>query len=249
MILSDGTTVRTGNGVLIWNGLQEPNKRETGSIDYNVSVAFPPSSPELAELAQVVDKKLREGIFQGQWPNGAIKPLDSQVDASKIPELAGHTKIAFHTSKGIPPLFDASGNQLDIMQAAQYLYPGCIVSVLADCYDFNYKSKGISMGLQGLMFVDPTAPKLAIGSGMSAAAVAAGFGVGGGGAQPATPAAAPAAGSFAGGPPAAPTAPPAAPAPANVPQMTPLAAGVTYEAYIDAGWTDQQLIENGLMVA
>lgn len=51
--------------------------------------------------------------------------------------------------------------------------------------------------------------------------------------------------------------PPAAPAPypqiLNVPPapirtMTPKAAGLTYEQYKNAGWTDQQLIDGGLMV-
>lgn len=50
----------------------------------------------------------------------------------------------------------------------------------------------------------------------------------------------------------APMAPPAPPAtyPSNpARQMTAAANGVTYEAYIASGWTDVQLIQNGLMVA
>lgn len=47
--------------------------------------------------------------------------------------------------------------------------------------------------------------------------------------------------------PAAPAAPlpPAAP----VHRMTPAAQGITYEAYIDQGWTDALLVQNGLMLA
>ncbi len=45
-----------------------------------------------------------------------------------------------------------------------------------------------------------------------------------------------------------PMAPPAAPA-IPVRQMTPAAGGVTYEAYLQAGWSDAQLVQNGLMVA
>lgn len=69
---------------------------------------------------------------------------------------------------------------------------------------------------------------------------------------PAAPAAAPAVPvqpnhAFANGP--APMAPPAAPAAPAAPvrQMLPAAGGVTYEAYIAAGWTDAQLIANGMM--
>ncbi len=46
----------------------------------------------------------------------------------------------------------------------------------------------------------------------------------------------------------APMAPPPAPA-APVRQMTAAAQGVTYEAYIAAGWSDAQLVQNGLMLA
>lgn len=48
--------------------------------------------------------------------------------------------------------------------------------------------------------------------------------------------------------PAAPMAPPPAPA-APVRQMTAAANGVTYEAYVAAGWSDAQLVQNGLMMA
>lgn len=47
------------------------------------------------------------------------------------------------------------------------------------------------------------------------------------------------------GVPNVPVAPPAAPAH----QMTPAANGIAYEAYIAQGWTDAQLIQNGLMLA
>lgn len=48
--------------------------------------------------------------------------------------------------------------------------------------------------------------------------------------------------------PAAPMAPPPAPA-APARQMTAAANGVTYEAYVAAGWSDAQLVQNGLMLA
>lgn len=50
------------------------------------------------------------------------------------------------------------------------------------------------------------------------------------------------------GVPNVPVVPPAAPA-TPVHQMTPAANGIAYEAYIAQGWTDAQLIQNGLMLA
>lgn len=61
--------------------------------------------------------------------------------------------------------------------------------------------------------------------------------------QPAPPAAHP---EFVQGPAAAAPAAPAPAAPAG-PVMTPAAGGVTYEAYRAAGWTDEQLVQHGMM--
>lgn len=51
--------------------------------------------------------------------------------------------------------------------------------------------------------------------------------------------------------PAAPMAPPAPPAPPAAPvrQMTALAQGIPYEAYVAQGWTDAMLVQNGMMLA
>lgn len=49
-------------------------------------------------------------------------------------------------------------------------------------------------------------------------------------------------------PPPDPMAPPPAPV-APVRQMTAAAQGVTYDAYVAAGWSDAQLVQNGLMLA
>lgn len=48
-------------------------------------------------------------------------------------------------------------------------------------------------------------------------------------------------------PPGLPMTPPAVPA-APVRRMTPLAQGATYEQMIGAGWTDAQLIQQGMML-
>ena len=48
--------------------------------------------------------------------------------------------------------------------------------------------------------------------------------------------------------PATPMAPPPAPA-APVRQMTAAAQGIPYESYIQQGWTDAMLVQNGLMLA
>lgn len=51
-----------------------------------------------------------------------------------------------------------------------------------------------------------------------------------------------------GAPPAPPAVPTVAPPPASGPRMTAAANGVSYQAYLQAGWSDALLISNGLMV-
>lgn len=70
------------------------------------------------------------------------------------------------------------------------------------------------------------------------------------GSQPPPPPAAPAPHvAVAPNPAFAPPPPPAAPPPAPARQMLPAAGGTTYQQFIDAGWTDAQLIQNGKMAA
>jgi hypothetical protein len=126
------------------------------------------------------------------------------------------------------------------------LYPGCVMNVLVDCWDFDNINKGISFGLQGIQIVDATAPALPVASGMSAGDVANAFG-----AQQAAPGVVPAP-AAPGAPGAAPGAGPAAPgagpaAPTHV--MLPPAGTYTYEQYIAQGWDDAKLIAAGMMQA
>lgn len=254
MILQDGKTVRTGNGILIWDGLRNPNHRDSGSVDYNVVVAFPNGDPTLKELEQIAEQELATGALRGQRPVGDDWPLGKMVDQTKIPELPGYTRIKFGTGQGVPPLFNSDAQQVDIMQAGQWLYPGCMVQVLVPgCYTYTNKRRGIAFNLGSLMFVDPSAPQLSVGTGLSPADAAAAW------ATPATTAS-PAPGTVNAPTPVvpAPAGAPRAPAPGFVdgppapaapagPQMT-AKAEYTYDQYIAVGWNDAQLRAAGLMV-
>lgn len=241
MILNDGKMVRTGDGILIWDGLRNPNKRDSGSIDYNVKIAFPPSEPTLVELEQLVQNELNQGIFRGTMPAGGIHPI-GDIDAGKIPELPGYKTIKFGTSQGVPHLFDKDGNQTDIMACGQWLYAGVTVQVLASCWSYNDKSKGIGFNLGGLMFMDVTSTKLAVSSGMSADDARSAFGPGANNTPPA---------GMAGGPgaPSAPGAGPPAPGftSPKSPQERMLVDDFTYEQYVTAGHNEQSLIAEGKM--
>lgn len=248
--------VMTGNVVLCWDGLRKPDKRDGGSFDWNIQFLIAQNAPEFAELTELATAELNAGEFHGTMPAGGGWPLTKVADPVKYgPEYANFVRIKAGSSQGVPPLVDVNGQQTDIAVCGQMLYPGCIVKAIVRAFTYTKINKGISFGLNGLQIIDSTAPPLPVASGMSPSEVASAFG----GAQQATtlppsamqtpmptmqPPLAPGT-----GPALPPGPPPGAPLIPGAPTMTMTAkATSTYEAYIDMGWTDAQLRENGLLV-
>ena len=233
--------VITGNVVLAWDGLRNPEHRQSGSINYNVTVLIPKDAPEVAELNQIATAALTNSEFRGQLPVNGHWPLNRVADPAKFgPQYNNHLVIGAGSNRGICSIVDVQGNPMDIMAFGPMLYPGCVMKLLVHAYAYNNINKGISFGLDGIQIVDPKAPQLPVGGGMSQQSVASAFGgtapaPGMAGSPPAP--AAPAPGMA--GPPPAPMAPPA-----NV--MTPKAT-YSYDEYKAAGWSDDQLRAGGLM--
>lgn len=234
MSFFDDKHVLTCDVVVLWNGISTPDT-DNGRTTYNLTVAVPQNAPEYQELEQLAQTALNESDFKGVLPPGA-NPALSDVDVAKFGQLvAGHRKFNASTTIGCPKVYDANGQELAAMQYQSMLYPGAKVKLLVHAYTYNNKQRGVKFGLDGVQITDAHAPKLDVAAGLSNSQVAAAFG---GSATPVPP------------PPA-----PAAPAPAAPAQdfadgkvMTPAASGVSYQEYIAAGWTDEQLIANGLMV-
>lgn len=252
MFINEGNNVRTCSGIVLWDGITTPDQNDDGSISHNLKIAIPGNAVERQELEQLATATLASSEFKGVLPAGGNWPV-TDIDASKLgdsaPLMAGRVAIAGKTRRGVPPVYDANGQQLTPMQFGQLIYPGAVVELLVHSYPYNNKQKGISFGLDGIMIIDATAPKLDVGGGMAAGQVAAAFG-----AQPVQHAAA-------GGvvqPPQQNTAfvenagqaqaNVIAPPPDDVAHvMTAAAKGATYEQMIGAGWTDAKLIAKGMM--
>lgn len=237
--------VQINNVVLSWDGLRNPETRQSGSINYNLGFLMSLAAIEYAELKSIVDNKLQTGIFRGAFPANGNHPLEGTTAKPKVPqpekfgpEYANHISLSAGTTRGIPPIIDANLQPMQPMVFSPMLYPGCIVNVLVDCWDYDNINKGISLGLQGIQIVDSTAPALPVGAGMSSGDVAAAFGKPALAGAPAAPAPAPAPGSG-----------PAAPAAPTGPVMLPAAGGHSYESYLGAGWDDAKLIAAGFMTA
>jgi hypothetical protein len=257
MFANENKNVHTCPGIIIWDGISQPDKDDkTGALSHSLKIAIPANAAEKTELEQLAMQSLQASEFRGTMPAGGewpIRAIDMAKFAEDAPLLQGRVSIKGKTTNGVPPIFDANGNELSAMQFGRMLYPGAVVTLLLHAYAFNQKSKGVAFGLDGVQIIDATVPKLAIAGSMSAAQVGAVFGGGGmpavdgGGGMPAV--------DGGGGMPAGPAGPHTGfienagmmPVPAG-PTMTPKAGAYTYDQYIEKGWTDAKLIADGLML-
>ena len=67
--------VQANNVVISWDGLRNPETRQSGSINYNLGFLLSVESPEYAELDQIIESKLQSGIFRGVFPADGNHPL------------------------------------------------------------------------------------------------------------------------------------------------------------------------------
>jgi len=247
-IINEGKNVITCEGIVLWDGLTTPDTDErTGAPVHNLTIAIPENAPETAEIEALAQRALDDSEFKGQRPANAKWPIKT-IEASRFGKdaamLAGRVAVTARTRNGAPQVFDTNGQELNAMQYGKMLYPGAVVKLLIHAYAYNATgNKGVSAGLDGVQIVDTTTPKLDVGGGMSAGQVAAAFGATQATAAPPPAAVEPHHGFVANA--GSPVPPPAPAAPQHV--MLPAANGATYEAMIAAGWTDELLVQHGMM--
>ena len=255
MIHNEGKNVLTCPGVVLWDGITRPETKDDGNVVHSIKIAIPGNSAEKAELEQLATQTLQASAFKGQFPAGGEWPV-REIDMTKFtaPEdqqrLRGCVAINANTRLGAPGVFDVNGQQLSAMQYGRSLYAGASVALLVHCYAFNNKSKGLAFGLDGIQIVDDTAPALSVGGGMSPSEAAAIFGGGAPMQQPPVqqpPVQQPPVPQQAATPP-----PPVVPDPSFAANaagqgsvMTAKAGGTPYQAFIDQGWTHDQLVAHG----
>ena len=246
----DEEHVLTCEGVIMWDGITQPETKDDGAIAHSLKIAIAGASPERTELEALAQGTLAaHPVFKGVLPPGGewpVRDIDMTKYAEDVAIMNGRIALNANTRLGAPPVYDVNGQVLSSMQYGQMLYPGATVKMIVHCYGFNNKSKGVAFGLDGIQIVDTTTPKLSVSGGMAPAAVAAAFA--GAGAAPAHVAAngaaitAPAAATT--------TPPPNTGFVANAGKvMLPAANGQTYEQLTAAGWTDEQLIQHNYMQA
>lgn len=257
-----------GNPLTIKNG---PNAGQP-KVQYYFGVAIPKGSEQhwnQTEWGQKIWKAGVDGFPQGQYnaPTFAWKITDGD---SNIPNKKGKRPCDKEGYKGhwvlnfssgfAPRIFNADGSQPILDEDA--VKPGYYIQVNGDV-DSNGSSLNpgvylnhelVALSAYGPEINLTTVDATAVGFGASPLPAGASPAPLGGGFNPA-PAPAPAPSptpnpAFLQVPP--PVAPPAAPpVPPAVPvrQMTALANGATYDQMVAAGWTDDLLVQHGMMVA
>jgi hypothetical protein len=236
--------VRTGNVVLVWDGMRKPNTRNSGSIDYNVGFLMAPTDPSYGEIGEIINQKVRFGTCKGVNPVGDNWPLDRQAEHKYGEQYATWYRLKAGGG-AIPPILDQNYNAISPAQYDTVLYAGCIIQLIVSAWDYTKPQAGVALNVHAIMVVDNTAPEMqGLGGGLTNGEAAERFRQGQGQTQNSAPAPG-GAPTAPGGAPAAPGAPTAPPAKV----MLPGANGVTYEAYVAAGWSDEQMIAGGVLQA
>ena len=254
-IINNGQAVVTGPVTVLWDGITRPEDVEgkdggAPGKKFTVKFAAPPTEPAVHELRPMLDAEIAR-VFPAGKPRNFQDTFGALTAAEYDGALTGHLVCTATTYNSAPPVYDAQGREVPAHACG--LYSGAKVRLILTPRVYNAKGNvGESTWLSGIQIVDLSTPKLAGGAGMSAGQVASAFGIQGGAAafaQAPAPAATPPASAAA----PVPSLPPAplAPNPGIVPPVPTdklKALGHTVEALQAAGWTIEQMREQGYVI-
>lgn len=238
-------------GIMSYPHLFTPRAVQPGDDPkYGLTVLIRKDDPQLAQVQQALEAEKANGFPQGFPANGKVFLRDCVETQPGNAELANYMEIRTGASAEFKPTV-VDANLQPVMDPGAAV-PGEIAWVAFNTFTYNRAvSKGVAAGLNAVMLTGELGPLGRLDNRPTAQQLFADV-AGAPAAAPATPQpAAPVQANFMAPAPAAPVAPPPAPPAAPVvPQlvMTAAAGGVTLEAYKAAGWTEEQLIANGLAV-
>ena len=221
----------TIKGIISFPALFTP-KAAKGSNEpkYGVSVLLPPGDPQIESLTVEVDA-IKAGVQGGyNGTNICFAPYDEKYAGKSYhdPKFSGWYVFSCSAKEDDRP--SVVGQDMQPIIDTSKVFAGCVGYVNAGMSYYPKGTAGIGGWLNGVMITDEEPPMGRLDSKPSVEQMFAGIA--------STPAAA--------------TAPPT-PTPPTVPagpaiMMTAKADGVTYDAYIEAGWTAEQMIDGGLAI-
>lgn len=257
MTMLNETTVRTEPVVLIWDAASKPDvDKKTGKTSWGVTVAIRKDSATYAEMKAAADKETAR-VYPTGAPHGFNAWDNADFDPTKYketpPDQYVHVKFKSNDFKAT---FNGT-TQVAKEEFGRLVYAGALVSVIGRCWCYTKSEQtqnqtGLKWFFEGVQLVDGNAPRLSVAAGMSQSAVASAFGATQS-VESAFSAPAPAAQAPAPAATPVPSLPPAplAPNPGIVPPVPTdklKALGHTVEALQAAGWTIEQMREQGYVI-
>ena len=212
-----------------------------GDPKFSASILLPPTDPQVPVLLAEVEAA-KANTFPSGFPAGGNVCFDLyevKVPPHKDyhnPALVGWYMFTCNAAADSRPVV-VDENRQPVIDPSK-AYGGLLVHCSAGISGYTKGTGGVGGWLNGVMLTETLGSLGRIDGRPSTEQMFANVG--------AAPVAAPAAAAPAAAAPAAPA--PAAPAPAAPVALTMTAAanGTTYEAYVAAGWTDEQMIQGGV---
>jgi hypothetical protein len=134
--------------------LYTPKKNDEGKDRWSCSLVFSPEAqetPQFKAIVEAVKKVAAEDIAKnhdGAKPKNYKAPFHQTSDDPKWYGWAEDGSVYINVgSSQKPPLFDVDGEEA---LSNDVIYSGCFVKAALLAYSYDTKSKGVSLGLQGL---------------------------------------------------------------------------------------------------
>lgn len=215
-------------GILSFPQVFEPRAAVQGSEPrYSVQVLLRPDDPQVAQVQQEIEQ-----AKANMWPSGApagvrscFQSYDEKYSSKTYydPNLSGWWVLTCNAKQNDPPVVVNEQRQ-PVLDRGD-VFSGCVAYVAYGVSGYDRGAVGVGAFLNGIMLTAEQPPLGRLDGKPSADQMFA---------------------QVDGVAPVAPAAPPAAPAAPAGPVMTP-AAEHSYEAYQAAGWSDEQLVQQGLL--
>lgn len=232
-------------GIISYPNLHQPRSVNPGDEPkFSTAILIHKNDPQIAEIQRIVDTEKANAFPNGFPVKGKCFIKDAAVEHPDQPQIKDYMVLnANAKADQKPALVDA--NLQPITNPAD-VFAGGVAWFSLNSFPFNKPvNQGIGCGLNGVMVTGEMGELGRLDGRPSVESMFGDMATGAAVPAPAAAQAAPAAAQAAPAP--APMAPPAAPMAQPQYVMTPAANGVTREAYHAAGWTDAQLVQNGLM--
>jgi hypothetical protein len=219
-------------GILSYPHLFTPRSVNPGDDPkFSASILVRKDDPQVQQIQQIIDTDKANGWPNGFPANGRQFMKDGAVQHPDRPEMHSYMIIrpnakAYSKPHTVDMQMNPVMNQADA-------YAGAVVWAALNSFVYNQSvNKGVGCGLNGIMLTGEEGELGRLDGRPTVEGMFGDVAQGGGGAPQA---------------PAAPATPPPAAPSAPKYQMTDKANGLTREQYHAAGWSDEQLVQHGIM--